>query len=296
MINFLTGDDQISGFGNSLIFNFKIINLETANTYFNTFTNMVVQYAPKVLLALFTYYAGNWAINSATNILGTTLEKRGVDSTIRPFLVSLVNIGLKALLLLSVASMIGIEITSFIAILTALVFAVGTALSGSLGHFSSGVMLLIFRPYKVGDLIKIGENTGHVESIEVFNTVLITADNRKIIIPNGIITSGVITNISGCGQVRIDMTVTVHADNDISHIRKLITDVALECPQVLKTIPVEVVVNKLGAGDMEIAVRPWCKSDDYYIVFHYMQENVKNAFDKEHIALASPVMEVKMKS
>ncbi len=270
--------------------------METANNYFNTFTNMLLLYAPKALLALVTYYAGNWAINSATNILGATLEKRGVDSTIRPFLLSLVGLGLKALLLLSVASMIGLEITSFIAILTALVFAVGTALSGSLGHFASGVMLLIFRPYKVGDLIKIGENTGHVESIEVFNTVLITADNRKIIIPNGIITSGVITNISGGGKVRIDMVVTVHADNDISHIRKVITDVALECPQVLKTTPVEVAVNKLGPGDMEIAVRPWCKSDDYYIVFHYMQENVKNAFDKEHITLANPVMEIRMKT
>ncbi len=256
---------------------------------------MVVQYAPKAILAIATYYIGTWAIDTVTKILSTTLEKRGVDSTIRPFFLSLVNLGLKGMLILSVAGMVGVEITSFIAILTALVFAVGTALSGSLAHFASGVMLLIFRPYKVGDFVKIGENTGHVQSIEVFNTVLVTADNRKIIIPNGIVTSGIITNISGEGKVRIDMTVPVDAANDIDHIRKIVTETALQCPQVLKTVPVEVAVNKLGAGDMEIAVRPWCKSDDYYIVFHYMQEAVKKAFEKENIALASPVMEVKVK-
>ncbi len=269
--------------------------MDQANYYLNTIFNMVVLYAPKALLALATYFIGNWIIGKATNVLSTTLEKRGVDATIRPFFISLVNIGLKGMLILSVAGMVGVEVTSFLAIITALVFAVGTAMSGSLAHFASGVMLLIFRPYKVGDLIKIGENTGHVESIEVFNTVLITADNRKIIIPNGIITSGIITNISGEGKVRLDMTVPVDASNDFDHIRKVVTDTALKCPQVLKTVPVEVSVNKLGAGDMEIAVRPWCKSDDYYTVFHYMQESVKKAFEQENIALASPVMEVKVK-
>ena len=169
--------------------------------YLSQFTNAAIQYAPTVALALLTWLVGSWIINWLLRLLTDVMTKRNLDSSVRPFLVSIVEVGLKVMLLLTVAGMFGVQTTSFIAIFAALAFAIGTALSGSLAHFASGVLVLIFKPYKVGDLVTVAGQTGTVTAIQVFNTVLLTLDNKKIIVPNGAVTSGVITNISGQGQI-----------------------------------------------------------------------------------------------
>lgn len=253
----------------------------------------IAEYALSVVGAIVTLIIGFWIIGRITSVLSKTLISRGVDETIRPFLVSLVSVGLKVLLLLSVASMFGIETTSFVAIFGALAFAVGMALQGSLGHFASGVLLLVFKPYKVGDLVTIGGGqTGTVEGIQIFNTVLETLDNKRIIVPNGVVTSNIITNISGQGIIGVELTYGIGYNDSIDKAREVILRVGKECPYILDDPAQGVVVASLGDSSVNLATRPFCKSEDYWDTFFYMQEHVKKAFDAEGISIPFPQMDV----
>ncbi len=255
-------------------------------------TALFMQYAPKVLGALLTLVVGLWLVNWLTRQIRAMLRARGVDENVQPFIASVISVGLKVMLLLSVAGMFGIETTSFIAILSALAFAVGMALQGSLGHFASGVLILIFKPYKVGDLVNISGNTGVVEEIQVFNTLLLTPDNKRVIIPNGVVTSGIMTNISGPGTIRVDMTYGISYGTDIDHARQVIQEVADGCPLVLKTPAVDILVDKLADNSVNFAVRPWCKSEHFWDVHFYMHEHIKKAFGNAGFELPTPELHV----
>ena len=253
----------------------------------------VGDYAPSVIGAILTLLIGLWIISWLTKLLDRTLQKRGIDETLRPFLVSLLNVGLKVLLLLAVASKFGVETTSFLAIFTALTFAIGMALQGSLGHFASGVLLLIFRPYRVGDLVTIGGGqTGTVEGLQIFNTVLATLDNKRIIVPNAVVTSNVITNISGQGTVGVELTFGIGYNDSIDKAREIILRVGKECPYILDNPTQGVVVAELADSSVNLATRPFVKSENYWDAFFYMQENVKKAFDKEGISIPFPQMDI----
>jgi len=218
-----------------------------------------------------------------------------MDETIRPFLTSLISVGLKVMILLAAASMFGIEITSFVAIFGAMAFAVGLALQGSLGHFASGVLLLTFRPYKVGDLITIGGGqTGTVIGIQIFNTVLATLDNKRIIVPNGVVTSNVITNISGQGTIGVELTFGIGYGDSIDKAREIILRVGKECPWILEEPKQGVVVGELGDSSVNLNTRPFCKSEHYWDTFFYMQENVKKGFDAGGVSIPFPQMDVHM--
>ena len=223
-----------------------------------------------------------------------TLEKRGVDETVRPFLTSLISVGLKVLVLLSVAGMFGVETTSFVAIFGALAFAIGMALQGSLGHFASGVLLLVFKPYKVGDLVTIAGETGTVKEIQIFNTVLVTLDNKHIIVPNGVVTSNVITNISGQGIIGVELTFGIGYNDSIDKAREIIMRVGKECPWIMDDPAQGVVVGELGDSSVNLNTRPFCNSENYWDTFFYMQEHVKKAFDAEGISIPYPQMDVHM--
>lgn len=263
--------------------------------YIEQITNFAVEYAPSVVGALLTLIIGFWVIGRVVNFIGNTMAKRGIDETIRPFLVSLVSVGLKILLLLSVAGMFGIQTTSFVAIFGALTLAIGMALQGSIGHFASGVLLLIFKPYKVGDLVTIGGGeTGTVESIQVFNTVLATLDNKRIIVPNGVVTSNIITNISGQDIIGVELTFGIGYNDSIDKAREVILSVGKECPYVLDDPAQGVVVGELADSSVNLNTRPFCKSEHYWDTLFYMQEHVKKAFDKEGISIPFPQMDVHM--
>ena len=213
--------------------------------------------------------------------------------TVIPFLASLINVAIKVMVLLAVAGMFGIETTSFVAVFAALTFAIGMALQGSLGHFASGVLLLTFRPYKVGDLVTIGGGeTGTVQEIQIFNTVLATLDNKRIIVPNGVVTSNVITNISGQGEIGVELTFGIGYGDDIDKARKVILEVGKQCPHILNSPAQGVVVAELGDSSVNLATRPFVKSEHYWDTFFYMQENVKKAFDREGISIPFPQMDV----
>ena len=197
------------------------------------------------------------------------------------------------MLLLSVAGMFGVETTSFVAIFGAMAFAIGMALQGSLGHFASGVMLLVFKPYKVGDLVEIGGgNTGTVEEVQVFNTVLKTLDNKRIFVPNGVVTGNVITNISGQGEAGVELTYGIGYNDDIDKAREIILKVGESCPWILSEPKQGVVVAELGDSSVNLATRPFVKSENYWDAFFYMQENVKKEFDKAGIGIPYPTMDV----
>lgn len=253
---------------------------------------MGLTYAPKVVLALLTLIVGFWIANKMGGLLKKMLRQKHVDETIIPFLASLVTVLLKVLVVISVASMFGVETTSFVALIGGAGLAVGLALQGSLSHFASGVMLLIFKPYKIGDLITVNGFTGNVEEIQIFNTILKTLDNKKIIIPNGSVTSGAITNISGQGTIRVDMQYSVAGSESIDKVRSVIQSVADTCPMALKEPTIDILVNSQEIGITKFDVRPWCKSEHYWDVYYYMQENIKRQFVAQGVAAPRPAMDV----
>ncbi|MCB0563891.1 MAG: mechanosensitive ion channel [Phaeodactylibacter sp.] len=255
--------------------------------------SFIIAYGFKIIGAILTLIIGFWVIGWITRVVNNTMEKRGFDATIRPFLGSLVSVGMKILLLLSVASMFGIETTSFIAIFSALAFAIGLALQGSLGHFASGVMLLVFKPYKVGDLVNIGGGqNGTVEGIQVFNTVLKTLDNKRIFVPNGVVTGNVITNISGQGILGVELTFGIGYGDSIDKAREAILKVGKECPWVLDDPAQGVFVASWGDSSVNLASRPFCNSENYWPTYFYMHEHVKKEFDRVGISIPFPQMDV----
>lgn len=261
--------------------------------------DMAIGYAPKVLLGILTLIVGFWVIKKIVGLSNKAIRASGMDETLSKFLSSLVSIVLKVMLFLSVAGMFGVNTTSFIAIFSALMVGIGMALNGTLGHAAAGVMLMIFKPFKVGDLVKIGggSTVGTVDSINAFNTTLKTLDNQRIIIANSNVTGNDITNISGQGQVGVELTFGIGYNDDIDKARKIILDVGERCPYILDSSdgPAQgVVVAELGDSSVNLATRPFCRSEHFWDTKFYMQENVKKEFDKQGIGIPFPTMDINL--
>jgi small conductance mechanosensitive channel len=252
---------------------------------YQIYIDQIFHSAPLVAKGLLTLVIGFWGANKLSDIVKSSLTRRKIDENVRPFLVSALNVGIKVLVIITVAGMAGIETTSFIAVITALAFAIGSALSGSLGHFASGVLILLFRPYKVSDLVKIGEFVGTVDEIQIFNTILRTLDNRRIIIPNGIITQGSITNISAQGELRVDIDIFTEINADIESVKKLIQEVAENCPLIIRPKQVDILLHDFKEGSCHFIVRAWCVSEYYWDVFYFMKENIKKKLAQEGIEM-----------
>jgi len=261
----------------------------------NSILPTIISYLPKVVGAILVVIIGFWIAGKISKMVGKMLTSRGTDATVIPFLTSLIGVGIKVIVLISAAGMFGVETTSFVAMLGALTFAVGMALQGSLGHFASGVLLLTFKPYKVGDLVTIGGGqTGHVQGIEIFNTILKTLDNHKVVVPNGTVTSNIITNISGQENVGVPLNFNIGYDQDIDTAKNAILAAAKSCPHVLPDPGTAVFVSGHSESSLELATRPFCKSEYYWDTFFYMNEHVKREFDKAGIKAPMTKREVHM--
>lgn len=254
----------------------------------------VISFAPSVLLAIITLIVGFWIIKKIVAFASKAISSSGMDMTLTTFLTSVLGAILKIMLLLSVASMFGINTTSFIAIFSALMVGIGMALNGTLSNVAAGVMLMIFKPFKVGDLVKIGGNSsiGTVDAINAFNTTLKTLDNKRIIIANSNVTGNDVTNISGQGSVGVELTYGIGYGDDIDKARQIILEVGKSCPHILDTPAQGVVVAELGDSSVNLATRPFCKSEHYWATTFYMQENVKKEFDKQGIGIPYPTMDL----
>lgn len=250
----------------------------------------------KILAGLLLLIVGFKLINWGVAKLKDYLVTKNFDYSVTGFITSFFGIGLKILLILSVAGMFGVETTSFIAILSALSLAVGLALQGNLGHFASGILVLTFRPFKVGDYITADGYSGTVKEIQVFNTILTTLDNRLIIIPNGNVMGNAIQNMTAQGIRRVDMTFGIGYDDDIDQARDVIREVIAGAEMVDQTRPVDVFVKTLNDSSVDFTVRVWTINDNYWPATFHITEQVKKAFDKHDIGIPYPQMDVHVKS
>jgi len=225
----------------------------------NTITQKVIDfsiaYGPKVLIAILTLVIGLWIINMITKGVGKALSHKHMDTSLRHFLESLVSISLKVLLFISVISTLGVQTTSFVAILAAMGFAVGMALQGSLSNFAGGVLIIIFKPFKVGDFIETQGHSGVVNKIAIFNTILKTGDNKTIIIPNGPISNGDITNYSTEKTRRVDMVFGIGYDDDLKKAKELLMKIISKDKRVFNDPAPFVAVGELADSSVNFKVR-----------------------------------------
>lgn len=222
---------------------------------------LIMQYGSRVLLALVTLCLGWWLINRLTNRVGALLALRNADQALQGFVSSLANIILKVLLIISVASMIGVETTSFVAAIGAAGLAIGLALQGSLSNFAGGVLILLFRPFRIGDWIEAQNVSGTVDNIQIFHTILRTGDNRTVIVPNGILSNGIITNTNRQPTRKIAFDVGVDYDADLKKALQVLLDMA-DDPRVLKDPAPQAVVTVLGDSAITLQLRVWTKTGD----------------------------------
>lgn len=258
----------------------------------STIYELGVNYGLKILLALVTLVIGLWIIKAIMKALGRNMEKKEVDPTLRQFLGSFLSMILKMLLIISVISMLGVEMTSFVAILAAAGFAVGMALSGTLQNFAGGVMLVIFKPFKVGDFIDAQGFTGTVKEIQIFNTILKTPDNKTVIIPNGGLSTGAMTNFSTEPDRRVDFTFGIGYSDDIDKAKSIIARLIETDSRIYKDPAPFIAVSELADSSVNFAVRVWASAADYWGIYFDMLENVKKTFDKEKVSIPFPQTDV----
>ncbi len=251
----------------------------------------LIDLAPRLVGAILVLIIGLWIIGRLMVVIRRSMERSGLDGDVVPFLSSLVSVILKVLLILSVAGMLGIETTSFIALLGMLGLAVGMALQGTLGHFASGVMILLFKPYKTGDLVEIEGKLGHVEEIEVFNTVIRSPQNKRIIIPNGVVTNGIIVNRSAFDYVRIDLSIMMAYVEDFERIQGVILAAIRATPKVLDTPVPEVEISSFGEYNIHLDVYPYAKPEDYWAVYYGVYKNIKSALQEHGVKIVFPEYE-----
>ena len=249
-------------------------------------------YGIRVIAALAIFIIGRWVAKGLRNLLRRIMKRNQVDKTLISFVCSLVYVLLLAFVIIAAINKLGIQTTSFIAIIGAAGLAIGLALQGSLANFAAGVLMIIFRPFKVGDLIEGGGTAGTVEEIQIFATQLKSADNKTIIVPNSKILGGNIVNYSTKETRRVDMTFGIGYDDDIDKSRSVIQGIISKDERVLKDPAPLVVVSELADSSVNFTVRVWTKSGDYWGVFFDTTEAVKKQFDAEEISIPFPQQDV----
>lgn len=268
--------------------------MDKITPYLQQISDLVVQYAGSVILAIVVLIVGLWLIKRIVRVAEKWMVKREVDLSLRPFLKTIISILLKVVLLIAVASMVGIKTTSFIAVLGAAGLAVGLALQGSLANFAGGVIILLLKPFKVGDFIDDrGGNTGTVREIHVFYTYITTTTNQEIIIPNGKLANAAITNYSWHDTRRMDMTFRIGYEDNIDKAKTLLNEIITAEETLLKDPAHDVYINGLADSYITFNVRAWFKSSDFWDVYNTLPEKVKKRFDQEGISIPFPAVEVK---
>lgn len=268
------------------------VDLEKIEHYLQMVGEMSLQFGIKFLLAVVVYLVGKWIINKTLNLVELGLRKKQVEVTLHQFLISISRTFLKAIQIIIFASMIGIETTSLIAILGAAGLAIGLALQGSLANFAGGVLILLFRPFKKGDVIEAQGYLGGVEEIQIFNTIIKTPDNQRVIIPNGPLSNGCIKNINVEGTRRVDFVFGIGYDDDVVKAKAVLMKLVEADERTLTSKPTDIWLGEHGDSSINLYLRPWVNSDDYWPYYFDMMEKVKAAFDKESISIPYPQRDV----
>jgi small conductance mechanosensitive channel len=253
---------------------------------------LVQDYALPLLWAIVIFIVGRIVARIISNTVAKMMTKSKVDETLVKFGKNIIYIALMVFVILAALGKLGIETTSFAAIIAAAGLAIGLSLQGTLGNFASGVMLILFRPFKVGDFVEAGGVAGIVEEIQIFSTIMRSGDNKEITVPNGQIVGSTITNYSAKETRRVDLVIGVGYDDDLKKVRSVLEDVINSDERILKDPAVTIGVLELGDSSVNFAVRPWVKSGDYWPVLFDLQETIKLRFDAEGISIPYPQQDV----
>jgi small conductance mechanosensitive channel len=246
----------------------------------------------KVVAALLIFLVGRWLARMVTKAVRRAMAKTGMEDTLEKFLCNILNALLMVVVLIATIGALGVETTSLLAVLAAAGLAIGLALQGSLSNFASGVLIIMFRPYKVGDYIDVAGVNGTVDEVQIFTTVLITPDNKQVIVPNSQVMNGIITNFSAHDTRRVDLVVGCGYDADIDQVFKVIREVLAADERILQDPAPTVDLNALADSSVNFNVRPWVKKEDYWGVYNGVTEQVKRRFDAAGISIPFPQRDV----
>jgi len=258
------------------------------------FSEILIAWGLKLVAAALILLIGNWLAKKLSAFFVVVMDRHDVDITLTKFLRNIVYYALLTAVVIAAAGQLGINTTSFLTVVGAAGLAIGLALKDSLANFSAGVMLIFFRPFKVGDVVTVAGETGAVEEITIFNTVMNTADNQRKIIPNSIVSSGTITNITANSTRRIDMVFGIGYDDDIKGAEQILMELVQKEPKVLSDPSVTVAVSELADSSVNFVVRPWVNTEDYWDVKFSLTEKIKLAFDEAGISIPYPQQDVHM--
>lgn len=255
-------------------------------------TELLSEYGLKLLAAIAIFFIGRWVAGILSRTLRKFMEKRSIEASLVGFAVSIVHALLVTFVIIASLSQVGIQTTSFVAIVGAAGLAVGLALQGSLSNFAAGVLIIIFKPYKVGDYIVAGGAEGSVTDIGIFVTTVVSLDNRTLILPNAAATSGVIENYSKLGTRRLDLVAGVSYGDDILKVKKILQEILDNEPRILAEPKPTIGLMEMGDSSVNFAFRPWVKVEDYWDLFFHLQERMKIRFDEENITIPFPQRDV----
>ncbi|QLG43912.1 mechanosensitive ion channel family protein [Costertonia aggregata] len=262
--------------------------MEDAQKWIDKGIDFIVEFGPRLLGAILIYIIGSWIIKKLMKLLRKGMSSQEYDKSLQKFLLSLAKWGLTIFLVITVISTLGVETTSLAAVIAAAGLAIGLALQGSLSNFAGGVLIIIFKPYKIGDLIEAQGVLGSVKEIEIFTTKLITPQNKLAIVPNGAMANGNIINYTAEGKMRVDTVVGVDYGSDIKKTKEVLLEMLKANPKVLQDPAPTVNVEALADSSVNLAVRPFCKPEDYWDVFFATVEGSKEALDKAGIEIPYP--------
>ncbi|MDD2895254.1 MAG: mechanosensitive ion channel [Aliarcobacter sp.] len=273
--------------------NIEVLTKDITSYIPDNIVEILSGYTFSLLMALLIFVIGKWAVNKLVALLGKVLRKvKGMDETLIKFLENIVYYALMIVVLLTSLGKLGVETTSFLAILGAAGLAIGLALKDSLGNFASGVMIILFKPFKVGDLVTAAGVTGTITEVGIFNSIFLSADNQKIIIPNGAITSGSIININANDTRRVDLVVSIGYSDDIKKTKDVLNNILTSNEKVLVDKGITVAVAELASSSVDFVVRAWVKTPDYWDVKFALTETIKLRFDEEGISIPFPQQDV----
>lgn len=251
-----------------------------------------VEFGINVVTALAIFYIGKLAVSIVMRALRKVMHARSVDKTLETFVCNLVRMALLTFVFIAAIGALGIQTTSFIAVLGAAGLAVGLALQGSLANFASGVLIVLFRPYKVGDFVDAAGVAGTVLEVQILTTVFKTGDNKSVIVPNGQVMGSVITNFSANDTRRVDMVIGVSYDDDLDKVRATLKELIAADDRILDDPAYKIAVSELADSSVNFVVRPWVKTEDYWNVMFDLTEAIKKRFDKEGISFPFPQQDV----
>ncbi|KQC28811.1 mechanosensitive ion channel family protein [Flagellimonas eckloniae] len=262
--------------------------MEKAQEWMNYGLELAKEFGPKLVTAILIYIVGSWIIKKIIGAARKVMSKSKYDESLQRFLLNLVSWALKIFLIIIVISRLGVDVTTFAAVIAAAGLAIGLALQGSLSNFAGGVLLMIFKPYKIGDLVEAQGVLGVVKEIEIFTTKLVSPENKLLIVPNGAMANGNITNYTAEGKIRVDTVIGVAYEEDIKQVKEVLMEVLTSNPKVLQEPAPSVNVLELADSSVNFAVRPFSKPEDYWDVYFATYEGCKLALDKAGIEIPYP--------